>query len=166
MSSAAIRLIEEMRTGMPFYIELACENFARRCESPIEVLLLGAMTLQCALDAWSAPDRTPFRMQVDDAVNAAPPENMMLVVLQFQWQTFRIDFAFFYESSTPRVFVECDGHEFHERTPEQAERDRSRDRLIQQAGIPIIRFTGREIVRDPFSCGIQIISFIGSTLRR
>lgn len=44
--------------------------------------------------------------------------------------------------------VECDGHEFHERTKEQAERDRSRDRAVQAMGWRIIRFTGSELYRD------------------
>lgn len=38
--------------------------------------------------------------------------------------------------------IECDGHEFHERTKRQAARDRSRDRAIQAFGYRIFRFTG------------------------
>lgn len=166
MSSAASRLIEEMRTGLPFYVEQACENFGRMCGSPIEVMLLGAMTLQHSLEIWAEPLEVPIQMQVASRLDGAPPSGVVVIIPQFQWQAFRIDFAFFYQSEVPRVFVECDGHQFHERTPEQAERDRSRDRQVQQAGIPIIRFTGREIVRDPFGCGTQVITFIASTLRR
>ena len=31
--------------------------------------------------------------------------------------------------------MECDGHEFHERTPEQASKDRWRDRMIKRMGV-------------------------------
>jgi len=58
------------------------------------------------------------------------------------------------------LFVECDGHDFHERTKEQAEHDRSKDRAIQAAGIPILRFTGREIWRDPVMVALEIFNFI------
>lgn len=47
------------------------------------------------------------------------------------------------------VAIECDGHDFHERTKEQAERDKKRDRDIQSLGWNVARFTGSEIVRDP-----------------
>lgn len=54
------------------------------------------------------------------------------------------------------VAVEADGHDFHERTKEQASRDRGRDRTFQLSGIPILRFTGSEIHRDAFGCGKQV----------
>jgi len=47
------------------------------------------------------------------------------------------------------VAVECDGHDFHERTKEQAERDKARDRDLQTLGWHVARFTGSEIFRDP-----------------
>lgn len=43
--------------------------------------------------------------------------------------------------------VECDGHDFHEKTKEQARRDKSRDRILISHGIHTIRFTGSEIFR-------------------
>lgn len=45
--------------------------------------------------------------------------------------------------------VECDGHDFHERTKEQAEHDRRRDREMQAMGYSVLRFTGAEIWRSP-----------------
>jgi len=48
--------------------------------------------------------------------------------------------------------IECDGHDFHERTKEQAAKDRSRDRELQQRGYRVLRFTGSEIWKDPFGC--------------
>ena len=56
--------------------------------------------------------------------------------------------------------IECDGHDFHERTKEQAERDRSRDRWMIANGVQVIRFTGREIWRDPEECARQIGSVL------
>lgn len=44
--------------------------------------------------------------------------------------------------------VECDGHNYHERTSEQAKRDRKRDRDLTSQGFTVVRFTGSEIVSD------------------
>ncbi len=58
-----------------------------------------------------------------------------------------------------KIVVECDGHDFHERTKEQAERDRSRDRGLT-AGHTVLRFTGSEIYRNPRACAAQIETFV------
>lgn len=55
--------------------------------------------------------------------------------------------------------VECDGHNFHERTKEQAARDRARDRNLQMRGIEVFRFTGSELWRDPWGCAGQVIEW-------
>ena len=46
------------------------------------------------------------------------------------------------------IAVECDGHEFHEKTKQQAARDKARDRD---------RFTGSEIWKDPGACADEVL---------
>jgi very-short-patch-repair endonuclease len=58
------------------------------------------------------------------------------------------------------LVVECDGHDFHEKTKEQVARDRARDRFITEQGLPIMRFTGREIWADPEACVGQAVNYI------
>ena len=58
-----------------------------------------------------------------------------------------------------KLIVECDGHNFHERTKGQAARDRSRDRDAQALGIPVYRFTGSEIWKDPYGCAWSVIEW-------
>lgn len=60
------------------------------------------------------------------------------------------------KSKWRKVIVECDGHDFHERTKEQAAKDRSRDREAQMAGIHILRFTGSELWRDAWGCAEKV----------
>lgn len=55
-----------------------------------------------------------------------------------------------------KLVIECDGHDFHERTKEQAARDRSRDRALNAAGFDVFRFTGSELWRDPWGCADQV----------
>jgi very-short-patch-repair endonuclease len=45
--------------------------------------------------------------------------------------------------------IECDGHDYHERTAEQAEYDRKRDRDFQARGLMVLRYPGAEITRAP-----------------
>ena len=48
-----------------------------------------------------------------------------------------------------KVAIECDGHEFHEKTKEQAAKDKKRDREFQKEGYVILRYTGSEICNNP-----------------
>jgi hypothetical protein len=56
----------------------------------------------------------------------------------------------------PRVIVECDGHEYHDKTPEQARRDKGRDRFLQAQGYHVLRFTGSELVRSATRCAGEV----------
>lgn len=53
----------------------------------------------------------------------------------------------------PKYVIEIDGH-WHEKTPEQVEQDKQRERLIQMSGFKMFRFTGKEIVNQP----LEVIS--------
>lgn len=59
-----------------------------------------------------------------------------------------------------KIVIECDGHDYHEKTKEQAIRDRRKDRLLQREGFIIFRFTGSEIVKNPYSCVREISDFL------
>jgi very-short-patch-repair endonuclease len=54
--------------------------------------------------------------------------------------------------------IECDGHDFHERTKEQAKRDKERDRYFQSLGLLVLRYTGSEIYRDPLRCALDALN--------
>jgi very-short-patch-repair endonuclease len=132
-------------------------------ESPIEEIM-GA-SLLIGLQEFAAA--LSLRGQASPVVRLGPFEafedDHILIVPQYEWGGFRIDFAIFAKVAkdmSATLFVECDGHDFHERTKEQAARDRSKDRKIQEAGISVYRFTGREIYRDPEACVVQVMDFI------
>lgn len=54
-----------------------------------------------------------------------------------------------------KLAIELDGHDFHERTKEQATRDKSRDRTLLKFGWSTMRFTGSEVFRDPLTCACE-----------
>jgi very-short-patch-repair endonuclease len=63
------------------------------------------------------------------------------------------------------VVVECDGHDYHERTKEQVARDRARDRDLQEQGYKVFRFTGSEIWRDAIGCADQALKIANDIAR-
>jgi len=109
-----------------------------RAESPIEERL--AIHLACAIG--------PEALIV--------PQHEVVVA----GAKYRLDFAI--DPEEERIAVECDGHEFHERTKEQAARDKGRDRALQAAGWRVLRFTGSEIWADPGKCAREVHGMIGS----
>ncbi|KKW88326.1 DUF559 domain-containing protein [Lacticaseibacillus rhamnosus] len=59
--------------------------------------------------------------------------------------------------SKASVFVELDGHDFHEKTKEQVEKDKIRERQISKFTDRVLRFSGREVYRNPDNCVREVI---------
>lgn len=86
------------------------------------------------------------------AGSTSPP---LIIQLQAELESYRVDFLL--KVGDRRLVVECDGHDFHERTKEQARRDKARDRELQASGYPVYRFTGSEIWADVFACAREAL---------
>ena len=52
---------------------------------------------------------------------------------------------FYIEKGSTRLCIYTDGHTYHERTEEQAQRDRNIDRKLQELGFQVLRYTGKEV---------------------
>jgi very-short-patch-repair endonuclease len=80
--------------------------------------------------------------------------------------TYRVDFLarVHYEGKAHDFVIECDGHEFHQKTKEQVKKDKKRDRDLTMEGYTVIRFTGSEIVQSPFLCARETIQIITNKL--
>ena len=52
---------------------------------------------------------------------------------------------FFISHGDKKVCIYTDGHTYHERTEDQAMRDRNIDRELQNFGYIVLRFTGKEV---------------------
>jgi very-short-patch-repair endonuclease len=87
-------------------------------------------------------------------------------VLVPQWsvnQVGLVDLAVFIpglDHRRPIVVAECDGHQFHERTPEQASKDKRRVRALQRLGIWVYPFTGTDVVRSSEESAQEIVEFV------
>lgn len=57
---------------------------------------------------------------------------------------------FYIEKRGTKLCVYTDGHSYHERTEEQATRDRNIDRKLQELGFQVLRYTGKEVNENIF----------------
>ena len=118
-----------------------------KCESPIEKKMLDAL-------APYFPCLTDRR----DELAATGPSGTLLQQhgVTIDSARMRLDFAVL--GPAKLVAVECDGFDYHDRTPEQATRDKARDRLLRRAGWEVVRYTGQELHRDAAKCAAEIVS--------
>lgn len=117
-------------------------------ESPIEQMMLDAL-----------PDDL---VPESATVNGEKFRRHFYLSCQFHvvLRKYRTDFLFWEVlpdgDFTPGIVIECDGHDFHEKTAAQAHKDKLRDRRLQADGFTVLHFTGSEIYKDPTACWCEI----------
>lgn len=115
-----------------------------RCESPIEQLL--------AIHLMDSEYHLYKELSVFDGFRSVwiNPQSEVLA----NERKYRLDFLVevIFEKKEFKFAIECDGHNFHEKTKEQAARDKARERNLTMNGYRVVRFTGSEIWADPISC--------------
>lgn len=52
----------------------------------------------------------------------------------------------------PKLGIEIDSHLWHEKTKEQVQYHKERERFLIANGWKLLRFTGSEVFKDPFKC--------------
>ena len=79
-----------------------------------------------------------------------------------------VDFYIVMESlnNSVGVVVECDGHEFHQKTKEQVTHDNEREYEIKKVGYDILRFSGSQIYNAPFKCANDVFDYLLSKAER
>lgn len=142
-------------------------HLGRQTGSPIEWTLLVALVTACSCDDINCVDVVADGETSEFGVRPAPFKTV--IHIQYPVSSYRVDFLIEQFKHDPEskdgfgfsraVIVECDGHEFHEKTKQQAKRDRQRERAIQALGYQILRFTGSEIFNDPFKCAEEVLRF-------
>ncbi|MES2558701.1 MAG: DUF559 domain-containing protein [Bacteroidota bacterium] len=68
---------------------------------------------------------------------------------------------FYIEKRNVKLCVYTDGHTYHERTEEQALRDRNIDRTLQELGFQVLRYTGKEVKENVGKVVADIKKWIG-----
>lgn len=141
---------------------------AKNLSDPLRIYLQQSHELVCHCEhcfmqatTWLRKPRSPIETMMDNAFLFArriayDNEDWQLHV---QWPVLDYVADFVLLTDVAKIVIECDGHDFHERTKEQARHDRSRDRAMTEAGWLVMRFTGSEIWSNPFACAEQVIEF-------
>jgi very-short-patch-repair endonuclease len=153
------RLAEGNQNGIyellePWELRVAWDDIAANaCKSPIEQILLAELMFMSTgygphpLDIWS-----------HDYPNNLPPRGACIVA-QYPLGRYTLDFGVFvqgFNNDMLMLAVECDGHNYHNKTKEQARHDRKRDRWLQKHGWQVVRFTGSEIHEDASACAEEV----------
>lgn len=132
-------------------IKMNLEESLINCESPIEQLL------SMALEELNIKNIYEFNPYID-VVDVEKQKE-----IQCGNKKYRVDFLIpvIYKNQENKCFiVECDGHEFHQKTKEQVEKDNTRMRNLQKAGYEVIRFSGTEIWHRPYKCAKEVLNII------
>lgn len=138
------------------YINTIAEELAgylNVCESPIEQLMAIALTKQSKV--FSTMTGIDVFFNVQDQLEVEDEKK------------YRVDF-FIVCTARKRHYgfvIECDGHDFHEKTKEQAAKDKTRDRALLKKGHMVIRFTGSEIWENPLGCAREVFRIILSFIK-
>lgn len=144
-------------------------DLLEKCESPVEQMLLVAMRISGYREGVIG---FQCRIKSDqDLISCPPHPDYVIIESQVKVDKYRVDFRFTYKDIkeifrdvsnhiVKTVLVECDGHDFHEKTKLQASKDKARDRKLTSLGYSLLRFTGSEIWNDPFKCCEEIYDFL------
>lgn len=141
------------------------ESLLESCDSPIEQKFLEAL-VNTAPGHGLPVECSPHHLCA--AENKTVTSFGLIIFPQFELKlskNYRADFLLLTADRhrpgvVRKLIIECDGHDFHERTKEQAARDKSRDRDMTAAGYSIMRFTGSEIHKDAAACADQACTFL------
>jgi len=124
-------------------------------DSPIERIFYTGLWAELAHRAYLHGDlRLLPTLNRGDGPAAGLATDAYYIEPQVQVRNRRVDFVFWAHDGVRwnRLLIECDGHDYHERTKKQATNDRSFDRESQYFGDTVFRFTGSEIYNSLQRC--------------
>ena len=89
-----------------------------------------------------------------DAIFLYADNGKVRIIPQFEVGLYRIDMVVLLRANgrEVKIAIECDGYDYHDRTPDLATRDKQRDRILTIAGYTMLRFSGWEINNNVGAC--------------
>ena len=129
-----------------------------KCESPIEQLFFLEL---CKLKQVCFTSINPYVYISDIEIQKE---------IKCGNEKYRVDFFIPVSYKNPKnnnsemkfYVVECDGHEFHEKTKQQVIKDNKRTRKLQEYGFQVIRYSGSEIYYMAYKCAVNLLDIIYS----
>lgn len=154
------------------------EQVAKLAESPIEKAMLCALVVAAHESVESVQVSTEVGILGDSPCEAGT----LLIEPQKELCGYRVDVLLTYVADVPdfehpvnapdgletpgcktgavRLVVECDGHDFHEKTKQQVSGDKRRDRELKMAGYEVFRYSGSDIWKDPLRHAREVIEHL------
>lgn len=129
-------------------------NF-EQCNSPIEVIFKLAFDM---ISFTEIPEEIYLLPQYEIAVDGRK------YFADFVFLTDEELYEFTRFEHKYRLVIECDGHDFHEKTKQQVAKRNKRDMDLKIAGYDVIHFSGSQIFDDPISCAKDALSLIKSNV--
>lgn len=112
-----------------------------------------------------SPGLNPYGSPIEESLGSeliawleGPMGDDIYFANQVKLGPYRVDFLI--NAYGQNVVIECDGHDFHDRTKEQATRDRQRDRMLLSCGCHTVRFTGSEIYANATGCAFEVFDLL------
>lgn len=127
-------------------------------ESPIEAAFCCALAAEFHERAWALWQTTSICAHKDIRFNTAD----ILLVPQYPVGRARVDLMILVRDVKPmRMYaIECDGAAYHDSNPQQVQRDRCRDRYLEDNGIRVRHYSGAEITANPIGKAVDALNFI------
>ena len=144
----------------------AFANVSVVCQSPIEKMLGAALVFandgRSRLRWWWHGYRNG-RLCSSEIKKVVSNKKSIIAPQVEVCGNYRVDFLVVSRTDSGETYltaIECDGHDYHERTKEQASRDKQRDRTLAAAGITTLRFTGSDIHHRVDECIEEIQDYL------
>ena len=115
------------------YYKKRFDDYMEKCKSPIEKLMC-AILFQT--EAYFEVQEKIEKYTVDFIIDLTVGEDCNYIV------------------------IECDGHDFHEKTKAQVTKNNERDMDLKKAGYDVIHFNGSQIFNNPMKCANDTIDLI------
>lgn len=156
-ASKDVGRIEQDYFSQEMYVQII-ELGGRGISSPIEQAFFIAMHVMCR--AHYLPIN-----QDPELIDGKPSfPSGVYMSNQFQLDLYKIDFHVSHcraiGPKTSTVLVELDGHDFHDRDKHQRSYEKARERYIARAGRVLLRYTGSDVMKDPYRVAHEVMDTI------
>jgi very-short-patch-repair endonuclease len=121
---------DEFLSNNILYLKHMVDSIDRRAKSPIEKIV-------CLALYW-------IEISYGKGITHYP---------QYKIGRYTVDFIVEFDKdwdgeNVTKIVIECDGHEFHEKTKEQVSKDKKRDRELQKMGYKVLRYSGSDLYKE------------------
>lgn len=124
------------------------------CKSPIEKIFNFAYDIVIANEGFEILEICSLHPQEEIVANGHK------YIVDFLFHTEII--GGIYREHPLKLVIECDGHNFHEKTKEQVAYNNQRDYDLKISGFDVIHYSGSQIYKNPIKCAIDTYAYIRS----